>query len=338
MAPAAPQSLISKSPQVQLTALSIDMMASNPRLRISSPHERQNRSANSAAPISNSSSSNSGPNSPRTRRVALLMFDELPEWHQDNEYIRRAYRPISGSVRVSIGSWIYVHNEFVNIWTHLIPLVVFLLGMWYIVQYLTSRYSNITGTDIFIFVFYLATVCICLMFSITYHTLMNHSHEVEKLCLRMDLVGVMVLLFGLFVSAIYMVFWCEPRERIIYWSMVSQNSTYPVQVHFFRVRSIDFDLNWQIGVLGSFTIFIMVNPNYQVRKYRTFRALTFVTTGMSGYAPMIHGCIKFGGAQMMRQSGMPYYMAHGFLVLLGTLLYAVRSLRLHRHGGDFLTV
>jgi adiponectin receptor len=265
------------------------------------------------------------------------LFDELPEWHQDNEYIRRAYRPISGSVRVSIGSWMYVHNEFMNIWTHLIPLVVFLLGMWYIVQYLTSRYPGITGTDIFIFIFYLSTVCTCLAFSIMYHTLMNHSHEVEKLWLRMDLVGIMVLLFGLFVSAIYMVFWCEPRERIIYWSMVSQNSTHPIQVYLFRVRSIDFDLDWQIGVLGSFTIFIMVNPKYQVRKYRTFRALTFVTTGMSGYAPMIHGCIKFGAAQMMKQSGMPYYMAHGCLVLLGTLLYAVRPLVLHRHGGGYLT-
>ncbi|KAH8883156.1 mPR-typeG-protein-coupled receptor [Thozetella sp. PMI_491] len=299
-------------------------MAPTPRLRVSSPHERQNRSAGSTAPSRNSSSSNSGPRSGRSRRPVLISFEELPEWHQDNEYIRHGYRPISGSARVSFGSWKYLHNESMNIWTHLIPLVVFLLGEWYIVQFLTSRYPGITGTSIFIFVFYILTASACLGFSVMYHTLMNHSHKVEKLWLRMDLVGIMILLLGLFVSAIYMIFWCEPTERIIYWSMASQNSTHSFPIHLFRVRSINFDLDLQIGILGSFTIFIMANPKYQVRKYRTFRALIFVTTGMTGYAPLIHGCILFGGAQMMKQSGMPYYVAHGGLVLLGTLLYALK--------------
>ena len=89
------------------------------------------------------------------------------------------------------------------------------------------------------------------------------------------------------------------------------------------MHGIDLDLDWQIGVLGSFTIYIMINPKYQTRKYRTFRALLFVTTGMTGFIPLIHGCILFGGAQMMKQSGMPYYVGHGCLVLFGTLLYSV---------------
>lgn len=164
----------------------------------------------------------STPSAGKGRKV-LLSFDQLPRWHQDNEFILHGYRPISGSSRLSFRSWSYIHNESVNIYSHLIPAVIFLLGEWYILQYMTSRYSDITGVDIFIISFFLLTAVICLGLSTTYHTLMNHSSEVEQLWLRLDLVGIVVLTLGDFVSGIYMVFWCEPLERKIYWSMVSQD-------------------------------------------------------------------------------------------------------------------
>ncbi|PLB49962.1 mPR-like GPCR protein [Aspergillus steynii IBT 23096] len=231
-------------------------------------------------------------------RNALLSFGELPEWHQDNQYILRGYRPISGSARASFRSWSYIHNESVNIYSHLIPAVAFLLAVWYIKEYLTSRYSNITGPDFFIFTFFLLTAVICLGLSATYHTLMNHSHKVEQLWLRLDLIGIVALTLGDFVSGIYMVFWCEPLHRKIYWSM--------------------------IGILGSLTIFIMVTPKFQGQNFRILRALTFVFTGLSGFAPLIHGVKIFGISQMMKQSGMPYYLVEGGFLLLGALIYATR--------------
>ncbi|KAK1245174.1 hypothetical protein MKX08_004803 [Trichoderma sp. CBMAI-0020] len=239
----------------------------------------------------------STPSAGKGRKV-LLSFDQLPRWHQDNEFILHGYRPISGSARLSFRSWSYIHNESVNIYSHLIPAVVFLLGEWYILQYLTSRYPNITGVDIFIISFFLLTAVICLGLSTTYHTLMNHSSEVEQFWLRFDLVGIVVLTLGDFISGIYMVFWCEPLERKIYWSM--------------------------IGVLGSLTIFIMVNPYFQGKKFRVFRALAFVGTGLSGFAPLIHGVTMFGWSQMMKQSGMPYYLAEAGFLLSGALIYVTK--------------
>ncbi|KAM0263407.1 hypothetical protein ACHAQJ_001263 [Trichoderma viride] len=271
-------------------------MASAPRLRLSSPQppvackERENDSLN---PRFLGSTSRAG-----EPRKALLSFDELPKWHQDNEFILHGYRPISGSAQVSICSWSYIHNESVNIFSHLIPAIVFLLGEWYIREYLTSRYSDITGADFFIFSFFLLTAIICLGLSTTYHTLMNHSSEVEQLWLRFDLVGIVILTLGDFVSGIYMVFWCEPLQRKIYWSM--------------------------IGILGSLTIFIMLNPNFHGKKFRVFRALAFVGTGLSGFAPLIHGVKMFGFSQMMKQSGMPYYLIEGGFLLLGALIYATK--------------
>ncbi|KAH8129736.1 hypothetical protein FP744_10004487 [Trichoderma asperellum] len=270
-------------------------MASTPRLRLSpqppAAHTEQGDDSPSSQVLS------SKPSADKARKV-LLTFDQLPKWHQDNEFILHGYRPISGSARVSFRSWSYIHNESVNIYSHLIPAIAFLLGEWYILQYLTSRYSNITSVDFFIFSFFLLTAVVCLGLSTTYHTLMNHSSDVEQLWLRFDLVGIVVLTLGDFISGIYMVFWCEPLERKIYWSM--------------------------IGVLGSLTIFIMVNPYFQGKKFRAFRALAFVGTGLSGFAPLIHGIKMFGWSQMMKQSGMPYYLAEAGCLLLGALIYVTK--------------
>lgn len=148
---------------------------------------------------------------------------------------------------------------------------------------------------------------------------MSHSHEVEQLWLRLDLIGIVALTLGNFVSGVYMVFWCEPFQRKIYWSIVSQY----LYAHCFLMSNTYFD--WQIGILGLRTIFIMVNPRFQSQKFRVFRALTFVVTGLSGFAPLIHGVQMFGGSQMMKQSGMPYYLTEGGFPLLGALIYAVSS-------------
>lgn len=204
-------------PSLPVPPPTLSSMTPAPRLRGSSPLVSQERGDDSLSPRFLRSLSKAG-----KARKALLSFDELPEWHQDNQYILHGYRPISGSARVSFRSWSYIHNESVNIYSHLMPAVSFLLGEWYIQNYLTSRYANITGTDFFIFSFFLLTAVICLGLSTTYHTLMNHSYEVEQLWLRLDLIGIVVLTLGDFVSGIYMVFWCEPLQRKIYWSMVSQ--------------------------------------------------------------------------------------------------------------------
>lgn len=70
---------------------------------------------------------------------------------------------------------------------------------------------------------FLAAAATCLGLSAGYHTMMNHSEEGEGVWLRLDLVGIVVLVLGAFWSGVYVVFWCEARERGVYWAMVSDN-------------------------------------------------------------------------------------------------------------------
>jgi adiponectin receptor len=199
-------------------------MSSAARLRLSPPQPAAaylEPGNDRPSPQTQDSTSKSG-----KRHKILLSFDELPSWYQDNEFILHGYRPVSGSAVVSFHSWSYIHNESVNIFSHLIPAIVFLLGGWYFKECLASKYPNITGSDVFVFTFFLLTAVICLGLSATYHTLVNHSSKVEQLWLRLDLVGIVILTLGDFVSGIYMAFWCEPLQRKIYWSMVSQYLMY----------------------------------------------------------------------------------------------------------------
>jgi predicted membrane channel-forming protein YqfA (hemolysin III family) len=69
----------------------------------------------------------------------------------------------------------------------------------------------------------------------------------------------------------------------------------------------------------------MLHPNFYGREWRTFRLLTFVATGLSGFAPIIHGIYKFGLNQMMVQSGLPYYLTEGAIFVLGAVFYGVSA-------------
>jgi|SRR5687768_1617686 adiponectin receptor len=59
----------------------------------------------------------------------LLLYNELPEWfkQESNRWIHHGYWPISASARLSFSSWLYIHNETINIYSHLIPAILFLL-------------------------------------------------------------------------------------------------------------------------------------------------------------------------------------------------------------------
>lgn len=179
--------------------------------------------------LSTSTSAETLPRSaPKSPTPELLSFDDLPEWYQDNPHIRRGYRPVSGSAASSIASWRRIHNETVNIYSHLVPGAAFLLGEWYILHYLHARHgAEAVAADYLVLAVYLVTAAGCLGLSAAYHTLINHSHAVERVWLRLDLVGIVLLTAGILVSGTYVVFWCEPLLRGIYWAMVGLTAPLP---------------------------------------------------------------------------------------------------------------
>ncbi|KAI0137418.1 mPR-like GPCR protein [Xylariales sp. AK1849] len=231
-------------------------------------------------------------------KSGLLTYDDIPEWYQDNQYVVRGYRPVSSSTKTCLRSWFRLHNELINIHSHLVPSVAFLLAESYILEPLHRKYSKVTPGDYVVLAFFLLTATACFGLSAVYHTLISHSQRIEAIWLRLDFVGIILLIVGSFVSGIYVGFWCEDRERNIYWGMT--------------------------GGLGALSVFVMLHPKFQGPRWRTFRLLILVCTALSGIAPVAHGIKKFGFWQMLLQSGLPYYLAEGGIFLIAATIYATR--------------
>lgn len=116
-----------------------------------------------------------------TAYFGLLALAKLPEWVRDqsNHWILRGYRPISGSSYASLYSWSYVH-ESDNIYSHLIPAILFLFAERHIQRHLVSRYPGLTGADRTAFSIFTSAAVVCMSLSVTYRTFMNHSQNREK--------------------------------------------------------------------------------------------------------------------------------------------------------------
>lgn len=171
--------------------------------------------------ITGKEASDSPINSPSSRTsLTLLCWDDLPHWQRDNHHIHGSYRSQSGSFHKSFASLAYLHNESVNIYTHLIPSALSIPTGLYLHQSLRSRYEAATRADVVAFGCFFLGAALCMGMSGAYHTISNHSPSVNRVGNKLDYVGIVLLITGSFVPSVYYGFWCEPALRITYWTMV----------------------------------------------------------------------------------------------------------------------
>lgn len=151
---------------------------------------------------------------------SLVSWDDLPHWQQDNHHIRGSYRRSSGSYRRSFSSLLYIHNESVNIYSHLLPALATFPGALILYVTLQSRLTQASMGDVLAFGCFFLGAAMCLGMSATYHTISNHSPRINKLGNQLDYVGIVLLITGSFVPSIYYGFWDESSLQILYWTMV----------------------------------------------------------------------------------------------------------------------
>jgi adiponectin receptor len=152
---------------------------------------------------------------------ALINWDDLPHWLQDNQFIHSGYRKASYSYARSIQSIFHrPHNETVNIWTHLIPATLCLPAAGYLYNILKPRYELASRADILAMSCFFLGAAFCLGLSASFHTFSNHSPSVAQFWNRLDYAGISLLIAGSFVPSVYYGFWCHPAKQWSYWIMV----------------------------------------------------------------------------------------------------------------------
>ena len=149
-----------------------------------------------------------------------VAWHQIQDWQQDNHYITSGYRPASNSYAKSAASIGYLHNESVNIWTHLLGAIAAVFSASGIFFAVKPRFDQATPQDVSVFACFFLGAVACLGMSATFHTISNHSAAVQKFGNRLDYIGIIFLIWGSFIPSIFYGFAAEPKLIRVYWSMV----------------------------------------------------------------------------------------------------------------------
>ncbi|KAF6524746.1 hypothetical protein HZS61_010541 [Fusarium oxysporum f. sp. conglutinans] len=134
---------------------------------------------------------------------ALLLWDDLPAWRRDNAFIHSGYCRIRPSYLHSLRSLFNLHNESVNIWSHLLGAIVAVacsLNLYYVIR---PRHDFATLSDVLVFACFIGGAGLCLGMSATFHAELNHSQKVAR-----------------FVPALYYGFFCMPTLLTAYLCLI----------------------------------------------------------------------------------------------------------------------
>ncbi|KAF2021580.1 hypothetical protein BU24DRAFT_334127, partial [Aaosphaeria arxii CBS 175.79] len=230
--------------------------------------------------------------------LVLRTFSELPKWYQDNPHILTNYRPVSSSYNACISSLLHLHNETLNIYTHLIPALILALALPTLQIKISSIYVDAPWSDRFLLTLTPMATLITLSLSANYHTLINHSPVVSASCLLLDYTGILVLILTSFISGIYVGFYDSPFHQRLYWTMIA-------------------------SLVGISCLFVM-HPRLQGPLYRPHRTAAFIMTALSGFGPVIHGCVHYGIYEAFWYKGVMWWLAEGFWYGIGAAFFATR--------------
>ncbi|KAM0201828.1 hypothetical protein ACHAPA_010985 [Fusarium lateritium] len=228
----------------------------------------------------------------------LLLWDDLPDWRRDNAFILSGYRQSQNSYAHSFRSLFYMHNESVNIWSHLLGAIVFLASAAYVDRVVRPRYASASSTDVLVFACFFGGAVVCLGMSATFHTLLNHSATVAKWGNKLDYTGIVALIVGSYVPALYYGFFCLPNLMTAYL--------------------------WVICILGTGCGLVSWIERFRTPTWRPYRTMMFIGLGVSGVVPVIHGACIYGLQGLEERMSLSWVVLHGAMYIFGAVLYAAR--------------
>jgi len=131
------------------------------------------------------------------------MDNNIPTWTK-KPYILLGYREQNKSNLNYLASILKIHNESVNIWTHMMGLLYFL--------YIISKNNSYN----YIIILYDLTAALCFLLSTLYHVYMPYSENNYLLLLHLDLYSIILNITTSNILVYYYWFWCYDNIRNYY--------------------------------------------------------------------------------------------------------------------------
>ncbi|KAI8369433.1 pPR-type GPCR protein [Radiomyces spectabilis] len=245
------------------------------------------------------------PSQPPQHKSKTLTWNEIPKWMQDNQYITTGYRYPTGSYTGCIKTLFFLHNESVNIWSHLIGFLVF---VWLGVDFLYNQpfSDSLTTFDIAYFLIFIGGALCCLGFSSSFHCFSCHSEPVAITWNRCDYAGITTLIVGSYFPVVYYGFHCHHALQTIYLSIVA--------------------------VLGSCTAAVTLLKHFRTPAYRWVRTSLFLALGCFGVVPTLHGIYLYGLRNSFETISLSHMAMMGLSYISGALIYGCRVPERFRPG------
>ncbi|KAI8632168.1 HlyIII-domain-containing protein [Xylariaceae sp. FL1651] len=231
----------------------------------------------------------------RAREQGLLKYDELPVPWRVNPHILKGYR-FSDSKIECVRSIFGVSNETVNIWSHVLGLVLVLSVAFYF--YPTSaNFSLYSKTDVFIAAVFFFAACKCLVCSTIWHTMNCVADQtlMERFAC-IDYTGISLLIAASIMTTEYTVFYCEPVSRWIYMTATA--------------------------VLGIAGTVLPWHPTFNGQEMAWLRVGFFVGLGATGFMPIFQIVLTRGPAWAYQFYTDSNLMKSLLVYVLGACVYA----------------
>lgn len=239
----------------------------------------------------------------RAREHGLIRYEDLPHPWRVNPHIIKGYRFSESKVDCARSIFEF-SNETVNIWTHLVGLIIVLAIALHF--YPSSvNFSKSSTTDIVFAAMFFFAACKCLVCSIMWHTMSSIAEQglMERFAC-VDYTGISLLIAASIMTTEYTAFYCEPVSR---WTYIL--------------------LTASLGVGG---VILPWHPTFNRADMNWARVLFYVSLATTGFAPVFQ-------LTWMRGSMWSWYFYSPLIrsvmvYFVGALIYAgqVRSSRLQK--------
>lgn len=223
----------------------------------------------------------------------LIHYKDLPHPWRVNPYITKGYR-FTTSKMECLTSMFLPSNELVNIWSHLIGLIVILAIAFYFYP-LHPSFSLHTKMDIVISGIFFFAAAKCLVCSTIWHTMNSISNQslMERFAC-VDYTGISLLVAASIVTTEYTAFYCDPLSQTIYITSTA--------------------------ILGILGVILPWHPTFNRADMAWARVAFYVTLAATGFAPIFQLSYTHGFA-WTSEFYAPISKSVG-VYLLGAVIYA----------------
>ncbi|KAH8992802.1 HlyIII-domain-containing protein [Lactarius hatsudake] len=264
----------------------------------------------------------------------LITYGDLPTEWRNNPFVTHGYRfiPLSKWPLI-ITSVFALHNETLNIHTHLVPLLLWTgnVILTFLGSSLSSASAAVVDTPILAFtIFALFT----LFSSVVWHTMAGCAHHRGMaLCAKIDYVGIAWLISGSVGTIVYYGFQCNTNMRSIFLLICLINGLVGTVIPFWDWFNRSENKKWRIITFLSMTILITLGPLTQLALLHSVQetvafirpvvpSLTSYITGLLFYATRFPECaLPVDSPRLAWLGGGSHALWHIFIV---------RAISLHR--------